>query len=302
MKMGKHCQLVMGPAGSGKSTYCKVFQEQAQHMGRTVHVINMDPACEQFSYRASGDIRDLITVDEVIDEQMLGPNGGLMFAFEYMLENSVWLEEQLGDYAEDYVILDLPGQIELFTHSHVLPRVVDMMRAQGYIVAGIYLMDSSVVLTDVNKYVASTFAALSAMLMLELPHLNILSKIDLTKRVAPLAHIAEYIRCDWERLLEDPERREAMPPRLVSLTASLGRLLNQFPLVSYHPLDITDLDSISATIAAVDRLTQFEDEEEGRERKEVPDDEDDDGGDGGDGDGDGGDGTDLQSLIQGKYA
>eukprot|EP01061_Rhynchopus_euleeides_P004302 TRINITY_DN13568_c0_g1_i1.p1 TRINITY_DN13568_c0_g1~~TRINITY_DN13568_c0_g1_i1.p1 ORF type:complete len:328 (+),score=110.06 TRINITY_DN13568_c0_g1_i1:140-985(+) len=266
--MGKHCQLVMGPAGSGKSTYCKVFQEQCQLMGRTVHVINMDPACEQFSYTASGDVRDLITVDEVLDEQLLGPNGGLIYVFEYMLENSVWLEEQLGDFAEDYVILDLPGQIELFTHVDVLPRIISLMQGQGYHVGGIYLMDSTVVLSDVNKYVASTFSCLSAMLTMEIPHVNLLSKIDLTKRVAPTSHIAEYINGDWERLLLDKQRQEQLPKRLYNLTAALGGLLDQFPLVTYQPLDITDLKSISSCIALVDRILQFEDDEEGRQRKD----------------------------------
>ena len=269
--MGKYCQLVMGPAGSGKSTYCKVFQEQSQLLGRTVHVINMDPACEQFSYTASGDIRDLITVDEVIDEQLLGPNGGLIYAFEYMLENSVWLEEQLGDFAEDNVILDLPGQIELFTHVNVLPRIISLMQAQGYNMAGVYLMDSTVVLSDVNKYVSSTFTCLSAMMMLEIPHVNILSKIDLTKRVAPLSHIAEYINGDWERLLMDRERQEQIPKRLYNLTVALGGLLDQFPLVSYQPLDISDLKSISACLALIDRILQYEDDEEGRQKRERDD-------------------------------
>ncbi|KAJ9465624.1 GPN-loop GTPase 3 [Diplonema papillatum] len=269
--MGKHCQLVMGPAGSGKSTYCRVMQDHADQLGRTVHVINMDPACEQFSYRASGDVRELITVDEVVDEQLLGPNGGLIFAFEYLLENSVWLDDQVGDYAEDFVILDMPGQIELFTHLPILPRIVALLQNQGYIVAGVYLMDSSVVLADVNKYVASTLSCLSAMLLMEIPHVNILSKMDLTKKIAPVHQLAEYLNCDWERLLADPHRKAEIPERLHSLTASIGNLLDQFPLVSYQPLDVTSLSSVSSCMALIDRVLQFEDDEEGRERKDPED-------------------------------
>eukprot|EP01063_Lacrimia_lanifica_P009095 TRINITY_DN16119_c0_g1_i1.p1 TRINITY_DN16119_c0_g1~~TRINITY_DN16119_c0_g1_i1.p1 ORF type:complete len:283 (+),score=120.99 TRINITY_DN16119_c0_g1_i1:69-917(+) len=263
--MGKHCQLVMGPAGSGKSTYCKVFQEHSAHLGRTCHVINMDPACEAFDYRASGDIRDLITVDEIVDEQLLGPNGGLVYAFEHMLENSAWLDDQVGDYAEDYVVFDLPGQIELYTHIPILPRIASLLQHHGYIVGGVYLMDSSVVLSDVNKYVACTLSCLSAMLMIEIPHVNILSKMDLTKKVAPIEQIQEYVNCDWERLLSDPSRRDELPPRLYRLTERIGELLDQFPMVTYHPLDVTDIKSIGAAVNLVDRILQYDDEDEGRD-------------------------------------
>eukprot|EP01059_Diplonema_ambulator_P008215 TRINITY_DN17754_c0_g3_i2.p1 TRINITY_DN17754_c0_g3~~TRINITY_DN17754_c0_g3_i2.p1 ORF type:complete len:294 (+),score=66.52 TRINITY_DN17754_c0_g3_i2:52-882(+) len=266
--MGKHCQLVMGPAGSGKSTYCRVMQEHGRQLGRTIHVLNMDPACEEFKYQASGDIRELITVDEVLDEQLLGPNGGLVYAMEYMLENNVWLEDQIDDFADDFIIMDLPGQIELFTHIQILPKMIQTLQSQGYIVGGVYLMDSSIVLADVNKYIASTISCLSAMMLLEIPHVNILSKMDLTKRFAPIDEITEYLTCDWERLLADPRRQAEIPPRLFSLTASIGHLLDQFPLVSYHPLDVTDLNSVSSAFSLVDRILQYEDEDEGREVKE----------------------------------
>ncbi|CAN0015227.1 unnamed protein product, partial [Hapterophycus canaliculatus] len=49
--------MVMGPAGTGKSTYCKVMQEHCQNARRTVHVVNLDPAAETFEYEVAFDIR-----------------------------------------------------------------------------------------------------------------------------------------------------------------------------------------------------------------------------------------------------
>ena len=57
-----------------------------------------------------------------------GPNGGLMFCMEYLLENLDWLHEGLGDYEDDYVIFDCPGQIELYAHSPVMRRLVDALK------------------------------------------------------------------------------------------------------------------------------------------------------------------------------
>ena len=90
--MGKHAQLVIGPAGSGKSTYCDAIRRHCEETKRSVHVINLDPAAEDISYPVSIDIRSLISVEDSMEELKFGPNGGLIFCMEYLLENISWLE------------------------------------------------------------------------------------------------------------------------------------------------------------------------------------------------------------------
>mmetsp|Transcript_13912 Transcript_13912/g.19906 ORF Transcript_13912/g.19906 Transcript_13912/m.19906 type:complete len:113 (-) Transcript_13912:879-1217(-) len=104
-------QLVMGPAGSGKSTYCHAIQDHCATLGklrkRTVHVANLDPAAENFKYDVAFDIRDLISVDEVMEELGLGPNGSLMYCMDYLLNNMDWLEDELQKFEDDeYLIID----------------------------------------------------------------------------------------------------------------------------------------------------------------------------------------------------
>ena len=55
----------------------------ASSLGRTVRVINLDPASEDKEFVYDVDVRDLITVSDVMEEMKLGPNGGLVFAIEY---------------------------------------------------------------------------------------------------------------------------------------------------------------------------------------------------------------------------
>ncbi|EFA74657.1 ATP binding protein [Heterostelium album PN500] len=64
----------MGHAGTGKSTYCDTMRKHCEEIKRSVHVVNLDPAAEVFEYPVSIDIKNLITVDEVIDELAYGPN------------------------------------------------------------------------------------------------------------------------------------------------------------------------------------------------------------------------------------
>jgi GPN-loop GTPase len=48
--MGKTCQLVMGPAGSGKSTFCTAIQSYCEASKRRIHLVNLDPAADKFEY------------------------------------------------------------------------------------------------------------------------------------------------------------------------------------------------------------------------------------------------------------
>ena len=118
----RYAVLVTGPAGAGKSTFCASLITQAQQLGRSVHLFNLDPAADKFEYPPSIDIRDLISLEEVMEDLELGPNGGLIYCFEYLMNNLDWLQEALGDYDDDFLIIDCPGQF-LYSFSSAPRRV-----------------------------------------------------------------------------------------------------------------------------------------------------------------------------------
>lgn len=127
-------QLVIGPPGAGKSTYCNGMQQFMGAIGRKCSVVNLDPANDATSYTAAVDVRDLVTLEAIMaDEEVgLGPNGGVLYALEELEENLDWLEEQLARLGEDYVLFDCPGQVELFTHHDSLRRVFLRLAKSGY--------------------------------------------------------------------------------------------------------------------------------------------------------------------------
>ena len=80
----RYAVLVTGPAGAGKTTFCTSLITHAQTLGRSVHLFNLDPAAERFEYEPSVDIRDLINLQDVMEELEFGPNGGLIYCFEWV--------------------------------------------------------------------------------------------------------------------------------------------------------------------------------------------------------------------------
>ncbi|EFJ47752.1 hypothetical protein VOLCADRAFT_81366 [Volvox carteri f. nagariensis] len=280
--MGKYAQLVIGPAGCGKSTYCNHLYEHCQAIKRSVHVVNLDPAAEAFQYPVSLDIRDLVCLEDVMEELGLGPNGGLLYCMEYLEDNlHEWLGEELEGYGdEDYLVFDCPGQIELYNHLSVFRSFVDFLKNDGWSVCVVYCLDAHFV-TDVAKFMAGALQALAAMVKLELPHVNILTKVDLME---DKNHLDEFLFPDPELLLH--QLAASTGPRFRQLNRAMGGLLEEFSLVSFLPLDITDEDSIADILGQIDMAIQYGEDAEPRIRDELEDggddDDDDGGGDGGD--------------------
>ena len=60
------------------------MQKRAADERKTLDVVNLDPAAEHFDYQPLADIKELITVDDAMEDEELkfGPNGGLVFCME----------------------------------------------------------------------------------------------------------------------------------------------------------------------------------------------------------------------------
>lgn len=61
--------------------------QHAETENKIINVINLDPAAEYFDYNPIADIRELIHLDDAMedDEMRFGPNGGLIFCMECVL-------------------------------------------------------------------------------------------------------------------------------------------------------------------------------------------------------------------------
>ena len=75
-------QLVIGPPGSGKTTYVGAMAQLLRAMGRKVAIVNLDPANENMNYTADVDVSELIKLEDVMDTMGLGPNGGLVYCMQ----------------------------------------------------------------------------------------------------------------------------------------------------------------------------------------------------------------------------
>lgn len=264
----RYGQLVIGPAGSGKSTYCSAIVKHGAASRRMIKVINLDPAAEHFDYECLADVRELISVEDAMeaDDMRLGPNGGLVFCMEYLANNLDWLEEQLGDDEDDYILFDCPGQIELYTHLTVMQALVKALQRMNFNLCSVFILDTQFML-EMSKFFSGTLVALSSMIALELPAVNILSKMDLlSKRNKDL--VEELLDPDSRMIALEETSHESSKwnAKYRKLTLAIGQLLDDYSMVTFSALDITEEESISETLEKIDNCIQYGESAEVRDR------------------------------------
>ncbi|KAL8561089.1 hypothetical protein ACOMHN_031033 [Nucella lapillus] len=271
----RYGQLVMGPAGSGKSTYCSNMLRHCENLNRKVQVVNLDPAAEHFDYPVHADIRDLIHINDAMEDEALhfGPNGGLVFCMEYLIQNMDWLEEQLDEVEDDYILFDLPGQIELYIHIPAMRQLVECLQRWNFRLVSIFLLDAQFLIQP-SKFVSGMMTALSTMVNLEVPHINVLSKLDLLSK-KDKKELERYLEPDLRTLLAEEFDETKFGHRYKSLNLALASMVDDFGLVNFVPLDPTEEDSINTVLIQADSAIQYgEDVEHYEGREPVDPDED----------------------------
>lgn len=218
-----------------------------------MHVVNLDPAAEEFKYPLALDVRELISLEDVMEEMQLGPNGGLLYCMEY-LEDSLedWLHEVLNDYGDDdYLIFDCPGQIELYSHVSVFPSLVKALKLWDFRVCCIYALDVHFV-NDTSKFISGTMQVLSALVLLELPHVSILTKMD---TVQDKKNIESFLDFDARLLAED--LHQGTNQSLRKLNDAVAQLVDDYSMVSFVPLDLSEEESIIEVLSLIDHAIQY---------------------------------------------
>ena len=168
--------FVTGTAGSGKSLLTSRIYDYYTSNGAFAAIFNLDPGVESLPYSCDIDVRDKIDIVSIMKQYDLGPNGALIMANDLIASKFDEFQNEINDVNPDYLIVDTPGQIELFAYRTSGPFLVQNLDSDEKV--NLFLFDGALITSPVN-FVSIALLATSIKLRLNLPTINVLTKTDL---------------------------------------------------------------------------------------------------------------------------
>ncbi len=170
--------FLTGTAGSGKSVLTASLLSWYREKSQNAITVNLDPGALSLPYEPDVDVRTMVDLQEIMNSYSLGPNGALVFAADLIATKLADIQEEIDSFDPEFVLVDTPGQIELFAFRESGPFLARGLNADSKAV--LFLIDSLVASTPTN-FLSLLLLSTSVQLRMELPHVQVLSKTDLSR-------------------------------------------------------------------------------------------------------------------------
>mmetsp|Transcript_22471 Transcript_22471/g.46611 ORF Transcript_22471/g.46611 Transcript_22471/m.46611 type:complete len:348 (+) Transcript_22471:48-1091(+) len=212
--------LMIGMAGSGKSTWMHRLVVRLQSQKKRVYTVNLDPAVRNIAYPVNVDIRDTVNYKEVMKHFGLGPNGGIMTSLNLFATKFDQVLALLDKRAKDldYVLIDTPGQIEVFNWSASGQIICDSL-AVSYPTVVCYVVDTARCSKPVT-FMSNMLYACSILYKTKLPFIIAFNKVD----VMPHDFLVEWMQ-DFEKVGEALTKETSY---VASLARSMSLAMEEF--------------------------------------------------------------------------
>jgi len=168
--------FISGTAGAGKSLLTSKLYDYYTKNGAFAAILNLDPGVESTPYTCDIDVRDYVDIVSIMQQYDLGPNGALIMAYDLIASKIDDIKSEVNRVNPDYLIVDTPGQIELFAYRSSGPFLVENISSEEK--TNIFLFDGALITSPVN-FVSIALLATSIRLRLNVSTINVLTKTDL---------------------------------------------------------------------------------------------------------------------------
>lgn len=237
-----------GTAGAGKTTLVRAFADWMRNAGFDSVVVNLDPGNENPGLDPDVDIREWVRLPDVQDEYGLGPNGAQVAAADMIALKVFDVKQAITELKTDYILVDTPGQIELFAFREASRAIVDALSGDRSIVA--FLFDPALARTP-GGFVALRMLAATVEFRFRLPMLQLLAKVD-TLSPEQRGRIVGWSE-DPEALYADVTAEAATPD--VQLSTELFRALEALaPLTELTPASSVEGTGLEAFYRSCQRV------------------------------------------------
>jgi len=172
---------MVGTAGSGKSSMTAAFHDWCLRQEFDAITVNLDPGVDELPYTPHVDVREWISLQDVMQEYGLGPNGAQVVCADEVALNAGEVERRISEFRSDYVLLDTPGQLELFVFRRTGRVIVDQLSREQTMLS--FVIDPSLATTP-TSFVSQLMLSAITQFRIPVPLINVLSKRDIVEQEA----------------------------------------------------------------------------------------------------------------------
>lgn len=237
-----------GTAGAGKTRLVQAYQSWMKSAGYDAITVNLDPGNESEKFTPDVDIREWVRLSDVMDEYGLGPNGAQVAASDLIAIRIFEVKQAVQELKTDYVLVDTPGQVELFAFRESSKAIVDALSGDRSAIA--FLFDPALAKSP-SGFVSLLLLSATVEFRFRLPMVNLLSKVDL---LTPEQR--EEVTSwgdDTEQLLAALDRDAPTPD--VQLSSETLRAISALsPLASLLPTSAEDGRGLESLYQAAQRI------------------------------------------------
>ncbi len=222
--------FVTGTAGSGKSMLTKALYDWFNERGQDAITCNLDPGVLSLPYEPDVDIRNYVDYAQIMEEYSLGPNGALILASDMIATRLAEIQEEIDSYNSDYVLIDTPGQTELFAFRESGHYIASEMRSDSKIL--LFLFDPKLCNTPSN-FLSLTLLYASVGLRLKLPRIAVLTKKDMAREdSSKIIGWSSEASSFEEALSRSDGEKSLLYSKLFSILRSLSYGVSLYPVSS----------------------------------------------------------------------
>jgi GPN-loop GTPase len=237
-----------GTAGAGKTSFVRAFAEWMRAAGHDATVVNLDPGLEDATFEPDVDVREWVRLADLQDEYALGPNGAQVAAADMIALKVFDIKQAIEEARADYVLIDTPGQIELFAFREASKAIVDALSGDRSTIA--FLFDPALARRP-GGFVTLRMLSASVEFRFRVPMLNVLAKSDVLT-AEQLEEVTGWSE-DRERLY-DAVTRESPTPDVQLSTEMFRAIENLAPLSLLLPTSAKEGTGLEAFYESCQRV------------------------------------------------
>lgn len=241
--------FITGTAGSGKSPLTSALKNWYVNRGEDAIAVNLDPGVVELPYDPDVDIRDRIQLQEVMQDYGLGPNGALILAADLAATKLGEIQDEIDSFQAENVIVDTPGQTELFAFRESGEFIVREMKSDSKLL--MFLVDPLLASTPSN-FLSLALLSASVGLRLNIPKITVLTKRDIARD--GVKRITEWSRDTkvFEEALAGTKDGEQY-----SLYSELFRSIRRLSFgADLYPISSTTQEGLIALIGEMSRIAR----------------------------------------------